>query len=457
MPKNIFICRLLTVIMWFSLSIGSLSWWRKISALAPEDPPIWWPLESAQFLPRGWVFFAFIAAALSVLYIFEIYNTRPAKLKHIILWVFVFGLCAVFVYPLGSKDIFYYISFARLQSFYGLSPHLANVSDICNYLSDPFLKNTYNITVISAYGPLWTWFSSVLYYFIAGLGLLPFIISFKVLGLIMHLLIMVVIYRIADTLSEGSGSRAAIIYGMNPLAIFELVANAHNDGPAILMLLLALLLSSHKKILIGLAALGTAISFKFTAVLTVPFFVLRTAKDRGLFYAGLGTVIAALIPAFFYSLANVNIFEVIRLSTAGFLNLSFTSLAYDLAGENAVIYARIVGLILFLFWYYILWRKLSKENMKTLSITIALGIIAYFLFGAFMVHRWYYLWPLAVAAVTPYHPWAKAVTIQTIILFLCYILILSFGEKIDKSVTYILALIPILVIGLLHYRQRSTY
>jgi hypothetical protein len=446
--------RLLAFTIWVLFSIGSLSWWKKLAVLTTEDNPIWWPSESASFLPGAWLFFAIVAAGLSLLYILELTDKKPAKLKQILFWVFILGLGALFVYPLGAKDIFYYVSFARLQAFYGLNPHLATVSNISYYLSDPFLKNTYNLTVVSPYGPLWTWLSYGLYYLVAGFGLIPFIISFKVLGLIMHLLITVVVYKIAEVLAEGSGSRAAIIYGMNPLAIFELVANAHNDGQAILFLLLSLFLVLRKQTLNGLMTLGAAISFKFTAMLTVPFFILRTAIERGRFIAVIGAAIVALISSLFYISTNVNMLDVMQISTGGIMNLSFASLAYSLAGENVVPYARAVGLIVFLLWYYILFRKLSKGNIETLNITIGMGIVAYLLFGAFMVHRWYYLWPLAVTAVTPYHRWSKVVVIQTIILLPCYSLTLAFGEvNIDKSVTYTLALLPVLVTGLLHYKN----
>lgn len=450
--------RMLAFAIWFLFSIGSFSWWRQIAALTPEDNPIWWPAESAQFLPGSWIFFALLAVFLSVLYILELIDNKPEKLKYILFWVFILGLGAIFVYPLGAKDIFNYVSFARLHAFYGLNPHIATVSDINNYLNDPFLKNMFHITCVSPYGPLWTWLSYGIYYIVAGFGLVPFIISFKVIGLLIHLLITLIVFKVAETLAVGSGSRAAIIYGMNPLAIFELVANAHNDGPAILLLLLSLYLFLNKRTLNGLIALGVAVSFKFTAMLTVPFFILRTAKERGTYFAVLGAVLVAFTSALFYILTNVNISDVLQTSTFGFINFSFSSLFYTLAGENIVPLARAVGLIIFFLWYYALLRKQNGENQNNLNITIGLGFFAYLLFGAFMVHRWYYLWPLALTVVTPYHPWTKAVVAQTIILLPCYTLTLAFGEvNLDKSITYTLSLVPVLVTGILQYRRRLKY
>lgn len=456
MSDKILVRRLFAFTIWFSFSIGSLSWWRHIASLKPEDMPIWWPCENASFLPGAWVFFFLVAAGLSAIYILELIDNRPAKLKQILLWVFVLGLGAVFVYPLGAKDIFNYVSFARLHAFYGLNPHIATVSDISCHLHDPFLKNMYHIKCVSPYGPLWTWLSYGLYKTVAGFGLVPFIISFKFIGLLMHLLITVVIYKIAEVFTEGFGSRAAIIYGMNPLAIFELVANAHNDGPAILILLLSLLLISQKRVLSGLLALGTAISFKFTAMLTLPFFILKTYREKGPIFAGLGAVIVFLTYILFNTLTNVDIFDVTKTATGGFLNFSFASLAYALGGEKIVLPFRALGLIIFFLWCYILLRKQVTEKTNTLNIAIGLSFIAYFLFGAYMVHRWYYLWPLAATTVTPNNPWTKAIIIQTIILLPCYTLTLAFGEvNIDKSITYSLSLLPVLVTGLLQYRRSS--
>ena len=445
--------RLLSFGIWILFSIGSLSWWEKLSVLTPEDYPIWWPPTSASF-NGSWMFFALIFTSLSLLYVLELTDNRPAKLKQILFWVFILGLGAILVFPFGSKDIFTYVSFTRLHAFYGLNPHLATASDIYNYLYDPFLKNTYHNTVVSPYGPLWTWLSYGLYHIAAGFGLIPFILSFKALGLLMHLLITMMVYKVAEIIAQGSGARAALIYGMNPLALFELVANAHNDGPAILLLLLSIFFVIQKRPLKGFTALGAAVSFKFTIMLTVPIFIWRAVRERGQFLAVQGAVIFALITAFSYLFFKVSFLDVIQTSTGGILNISFASLAYALAGENIVPFARAAGLSIFLLWYYVLLRKINKENLETLNITIGLCFLAYFLFGAYMVHRWYYLWPLAVTVTSPNHPWAKAVVIQTIIILPCYTLMLAFGEvNIDKSITYILSLLPVLTIGLLQYRR----
>lgn len=448
--------RLVSFGIWILFSIGSLSWWKKLSVLTTEDYPIWWPPASASF-HGSWMFFALIFTSLSLLYILELNDNRPANIKQILFWVFILGLGAMFVFPFGSKDIFTYVSFTRLHAFYGLNPHVSIVSDINHYLHDPFLKNTYHITVVSPYGPLWTWLSYGLYHIAAGFGLIPFILSFKTLGLMMHLLITMMVYKVAEILAKDSGTRAAIIYGMNPLAIFELIANAHNDGPAILLLLLSLFFVIQKRPLKGFTALGAAISFKFTIMLTIPIFIWRAVRERGLIRAGFGAVVIILITAFSYLFLKVSFLDVIRTSTGGILNISFTSLAYALAGENIVPFARAVGLTIFLLWYYILLRNINKENLEMLNITIGLCFLAYFLFGAFMVHRWYYLWPLAVTVTSPNHPWAKAVVIQTILMLPCYTLMLAFGEvNIDKSITYILSLLPVLIIGLLQYRRSLT-
>lgn len=339
-----------------------------------------------------------------------------------------------------------------MHAFYNLNPHLASVSNISNYLCDPFLKNTYNTTVVSSYGPLWTWLSYFLYRLFAGFGLIPFIISLKSLGLLIHLLITILVYKVAEILIQGNGSRAALIYGMNPLAIFELVANAHNDGIAILFLILSIYLVQHKQTIKGLIALSTAISFKFTAMLAVPFVIFRSYRDKGLIYACSGSVILFSLAAMLYLTTNVDMSDVIRLSTLGFINFSFSSLFYAIAGENIVPYSRAVGLIIFFLWYYILFRKQCK-SLVTLNITIGLGFIAYLLFGAYMVHRWYYLWPLALMVTSPHNPWAKAIVTQTIILLPCYTFTLIFGEvNFDKSITYTLSLLPIVITGLKQYR-----
>lgn len=277
---NLLFRRMLTVILWLLLSVGSLRGWKYLSALQPGDPPIWELYDCAAYLTGSWPFFSAIVAGLVAFYVLELVDHKPAHLLQTLFWVAFCGLAAIAVYPFGSYDNFGYVAYAHLHAYYGLNPHQATVGDVSNYLQDPFLKNMWWIKIGSPYGPLWTWLAYGVYRVTAGFGLIPVIFGFKVLGLFIHLIIMLAVYHLAEFIKTGSGSQAAVFYGMNPLAIFELVANSHNDGPGILLLLISLYLTLRMFRLAGFIIAGIAAAFKFTALIAVPFLSWRLIKKK---------------------------------------------------------------------------------------------------------------------------------------------------------------------------------
>lgn len=327
-----------------------------------------------------------------------------------------------------------------------------------DYLRDPFLKNMI-WAIGSPYGPLWTWLSYGLYHIFAGFGLISFIFGFKILGLLMHLFITVVVYRLAEIIATGSGSQAAILYGMNPLAIFELVANSHNDGPAILLLLISLYLSLRTRPLSSFFIAGIAASFKLAAGLAVPCLYRIVAKERGNRYAMMGIGIVATIVASIYLpfWHGVDPFHGLRVTLGGYISNSLPSLPYVLGYKQLIKPVHLLGMLAFFLWYTWLLQRLSRENRDALILATGLGFVSYFLLGAYVVQRWYYLWPLAVLVTVPDSPWTKAILGQSVLMLLSYTFYMAFGEgKINLSCTYLLAWMPIIILGVWQYRQHSS-
>lgn len=452
--------RMAMVFLWLLLSVNSIEWWKRLSALKPEDPPFYRYYDyTSYFLGGSWYLFASVSAGLTALYILELINHKPAQLRQILTWVAIMGLSAAAVFPIGSNDIFGYAASSHLHAHYGLNPHLAVVADISDYLSDPFLKNMHWIKSGSPYGPLWSWLAFVLDRALAGFGLIPLLFGFKFLGLFFHLLITRVIYKFAELISAGRGAQAALLYGTNPLIIFEHVSSAHNDGPAILLLLFSLYLLYSERRLAGFFTAGIAAALKMSAGLAIPFIIWKTRKEKGFIYANMGAFIiaAVVITAYLTFWNGENPFRLLH-SPVGFISNSLSSLPYALGYKEMIRPVHIAGVLVFFLWYaWLLWGiNFGKGNEVILA--VGLGYIAFFLFGGIMVHRWYYIWPLAIMAPLPDNHWTKVVIGQTMLLLLSYSLMLVYGDgEASNSLTYLIAWAPLLTLAIFRYPNLTKY
>lgn len=444
--------RMISVFFWLLLTICTFHSWKYLaSSLKPEAQPIWLSYDGSSLILGSWYLFAVVSLTLSILYIYELKNYKPEILSNIIIWVALLGLAAVFAYPIGSTDHFAYAAYARLHAYYGLNPYVDTVSNISDYLSDPFLRNMWWVKVGSVYGPIWTWISYIIYNLLSKFGLIALIIGYKMFGLLIHILITVVVYKLSEVVANGRESQAALLYGMNPLAIFELVVNAHNDGLAILIFLISILLLIQKKYFKGFIIVGMSAACKLTVGIGIIFMIWKTAKEKGLWYARLSTIMAILLVTVTYlpfldgSLKGL--LGSLNNPLQGFISNSISTLPYALGLYQLILPVRIMGLLIFAFLFIILLRKSQDANKETLIIMIGLGFVIYYLFGAYTVLRWYFLWPLALMAVVPESLWTKSIIGQSVLMLISYTLYFIFGEgEATNAFTYLLIWAPLIYI-----------
>jgi len=457
---NTFFRRLALVVLWLILSLASLKGWHLLILYSkPLDPPFWYLYPAAHWIYGSWPLFAGVIIGILFLYIIELRTFRSSSLRSVLIWVGIIGLSALFVFPLESKDIFGYAAFARLQVHYGINPFLAAIGKMPHYWYDVYLKNTHVVQGGSPYGPLWTWLSYSLYHLFSWLGYVPFIIVFKCVGLCMHLLITLMVYRIAELIVPGRGSYAAVLYGMNPLAIFQMIGNAHNDGPALLMFLVALFLIIKGRDIPGYIGSSLSAAFKLSTVLAWPFVLWIKAKSgKWLEFMGYSAMATIILIIMYLPFSTAGLVTGLGLATdrGNFLSNSLPVLPYVLGHQELIQPIHWAGLVVFVFCYIVLLWQSTDEKWVGLFIGIGLGYVAYYLFGAIMVHRWYYLWPLAIMLCVPDNPWTKAVCYQTVLLMLADILFLALNESpVAEYCTYLISWIPFIILGAYLYRNKS--
>src|SRR5579884_3277581 len=142
-----------------------------------------------------------------------------------------------------TTDIFSYTLYGRISFLYRLNPYTTVPAAFPN---DPVLPwmNTIWLDQPSVYGPLWTDVGWLMTRIGLAFDLTGQVFAYKVLMLLVHLGSLGVVWWLIPRIGVISAPSARLVafatFAWNPLVLFEVVGNAHNDGLMLLLLLLAL-------------------------------------------------------------------------------------------------------------------------------------------------------------------------------------------------------------------------
>jgi alpha-1,6-mannosyltransferase len=199
----------------------------------------------------------------------------------------------LWLYPITAADIFNY-------ALYGLAQHAgANplVVPPRGVIGPPLLDYSAWPDHPSPYGPLWqglAWLVTA----VSGDRLLPGILLFKGLLAACHLLNAWLVARIADAIGDMRPGVAALLYGWNPLLLYETVGNGHNDIAMLTPLLLALLALAGRRDALAPPLVVLAALAKWVGALWLPVLALgwlpgawRARRWRAIGAAGLGMAV----------------------------------------------------------------------------------------------------------------------------------------------------------------------
>jgi len=203
----------------------------------------------------------------------------------------------LWLYPITAADIFNYALYGLVQHA-GANPLVTPPRAI---IGPPLLDYSAWPDHPSPYGPLWqglAWLVTA----ISGERLLPGILLFKGLLAACHLLNTWLVARIA---AAGGGLRpgvAALLYGWNPLLLYETVGNGHNDIVMLTALLLALLALTGRRDALAPPLVVVAALAKWVGALWLPVFALgwlpgawRARRWRAIGASGLGMALLVIV------------------------------------------------------------------------------------------------------------------------------------------------------------------
>lgn len=191
-------------------------------------------------------------------------------------WAAFFCINLIFMYPVGAADLFDQIFRARLLAHYGLNPFTTLPSSI---LGDPFQQYVAWKGDPSPYGPAWESLAAGVSW-LAGDSLWNNLILFKLLVSVAYGIGVALTYGILRAVNPDWALRGTLLFAWNPLVLFEVAGNGHNDAIVVMLVLTALYLFVLARRWLVLPALMAAVLTKFVPVLLIPAAAAALWRDR---------------------------------------------------------------------------------------------------------------------------------------------------------------------------------
>lgn len=312
------------------------------------------------------------------------------------------ALALIWMYPLFSLDVFYYMAADRIWSVFRENPFVVPPLQAAH---DPFFPYTRWGHYPLPYGPLWPWISAATSNF-AGSELLPTLLSFKMLSVLGYLLCLPLVPWAARGLRAGRPVAAATIFAWNPLVLLELAGSAHNDAIALIPVALAVGLWVRRSSAAAALSMVVSILIKATAIVAVPGLLLASAQRAATNGRIPHWVLSHLVPSLALGALAWLPWQGAALTSqfreAGQYYQSLSALvaaAFPAGTDPAPI--RVVQAVLFIAFaaaYLSQRRALAEEGRPALTAIWGLTVI-YFLAVSPFLSAWYMLWPVLYAAV----------------------------------------------------------
>lgn len=191
-------------------------------------------------------------------------------------WAAAFAITLIFMYPVGAADLFDQIFRARLTAHYNLNPFTALPNDFAN---DPFLPYVAWRGESSPYGPIWEVLAAGTS-LLGGGDLWRNLVLFKVLVSVAYGLSVALTYGILRVIKPDWALRGMLFFAWNPLVLFEVPGNGHNDAIVVTFLLLSVYLFVRAQRVAVIPALVAGALTKFVPVLLVPMAAAAIWRDR---------------------------------------------------------------------------------------------------------------------------------------------------------------------------------
>lgn len=359
---------------------------------------------------EGLVSFASAAAVLLVCYLAAflasagLRGTRSAL--GVLLLAVPIAASFLFTYPGGAGDVFAYVAEADLLLAHGANPFRTPVASV---EGNPFLPYLDYPNETTHYGPVWLVIAAAVRT-LAGQDLLASVLAFKVAALAGQLGIAWLAYTTLRNSAPGRAATALALVAWNPLLMFELAGNAHNDVAMTLFVIAAFYARARGGTGWAFLLLLAAVLVKYTAVILIPLFLVAEWREsrsgwrwlpRATIYAATAGVIGIAVLALAGWEGTAGILD--KMST--WFTTSAGAAVYHLlvergwegeASETVKNWARFAFTFIYLLELRGAWIAPHALVERSLGATVAFLAVATVWF-----QPWYVTWVVPLAVLSP--------------------------------------------------------
>jgi len=351
----------------------------------------------------------------------------------------LFIITLIFLWPIGTNDIFSYIYQSRIISHHNLNPYLNTYNSLSSDAFYYMLRNDWSGEV-SIYGPFFMLLGSVLTK-LAGNSLLLNIVTFKFVFAGLHIANMFLLRKITPS------NKALFLYAANPLILFSFVANTHHDVLMIFLFLISLIFLFKKhsipNIIFSWTFLALSVFVRFFSAIFIPFYIIYfMRKSHGisnkiitifaLVLSGLATTMLVYIPFWesvqiFTRYSDVLGYFTLESSPGIFILGIFLITPVGFSSFKAIKISSIINKYFFGLGYLILIVKSANDKLiikrKVILKSFVVSIMFFYLTFLNWLMSWYLTLPITLLIISisankksaKYNRLLYAVTIYAII------------------------------------------
>ncbi|MCK5459627.1 hypothetical protein KAI52_00755 [Candidatus Parcubacteria bacterium] len=385
----------------------------------------------------------FIFAGLLLFY-FLIYKTAlkdkkslKENFKIVILFFILFQITLLIIPPLGSSDIYNYIFRTKVLTHYHQNPFF--IAPI-NFQDDPLFNLTQPraVGVPLLYGPLWLIIAAIPTILANGIVFLG-VLFFKLLAILFNIGICFFVFKIIKQIKPDYKYLGTMLYAFNPLILFEVANNGHNDIAMIFFVVLSIFVWLKKKYYLSLIFLICSVLIKFITILLLPIFILITLNSisrlsaKIKFFINSAAIFCAIMALSYFLIgATPDMFsginsqlETISLAYASFLPLILIAIT---KGANIILIKKISYAVFIILYAVILGFIFfnKKSGISNLVKYYFAAFLLYFLTANFSFMQWYFLWMLPLVIILGRYKITMLITAFALISYSFFVYLFSY-------------------------------
>jgi hypothetical protein len=222
--------------------------------------------------PLSTAIFLLLIFILYTLYFILLLLVKEKKIDERKIWLLI-GLTIgvlIFSYPAFSHDIFNYMFWARIATYYNLSPYQFKPLD---FPDDSWIRFMHWTHVTYNHGPVFL-LLSLIPSFLGFNKFLLILVNFKLLFSLSFLGSAYLIRKIIEKIKPENKVFALTFFAFNPLIIIESLVSAHNDILMLFFALISFYLLMIRKNLLSVLTLLVSVGVKFLTVSFLPLYLL---------------------------------------------------------------------------------------------------------------------------------------------------------------------------------------